>query len=466
MNKFILILIILLFAFLNHLNTCTKAHPQPLVVTEFEFIYEKNTVLMNYKLRIDPVIIDNVYPDIDLNSDEKTSEEELINYWDRVISKNLIARMNNRDLNFEYISSILINKRDFRSLNDYLEINFKAKNPIILQTNSVYVKYSKKYLPDDPYGDVFYYYDNIENDNLIERINIEETNLSGPGEYSTDYRFIEGFQNTNNITKKPEKSWIDNIREISTSLTNKVKSFDFNNPMFFISAFVILFTAGALHALTPGHGKSMLAAFLIGKQGSKLIDVLILGISITLAHTAIIYIIGFILLTLNRTSETTSIVIFMEKISAWLFLGLGTILCYSGYKKYKRYKIYQEQYGRLYINIRDKKYSYNQDNKKSNIKSKWGLFYAGISGGIVPCIDALSILFLFASLGKVDLGLILVFIFSLGLATTTILIGLFLLYGKDKFKLEEKIGPKVEFILPMISGSVISLFGIFYIFTK
>ena len=84
----------------------------------------------------------------------------------------------------------------------------------------------------------------------------------------------------------------------------------------------------------------------------------------------------------------------------------------------------------------------------------------------MPCFDALSILFVFNAIGRVDLGIILVFIFSLGLAAAIILLGVSLLYGKDLLKLEEKIGPKAEFIMPMLSGTFIALFGVFYILTK
>jgi len=443
-------------------NSIVIAHPQPLVVQEFLMNYVKDSVEMTYRLRVDPLYIDKVYPDLDTDNSNSLSEDEIKKYVSEVLTKNLTARMNNRDLVFEYQSSTLKNKTELRSLNDFIEVKLVAKDPKILEVNSAYLKYNKKYFPDDPYGDYFNYEDNILFDSSIERINIEQTNPSGLDEYSTDFKFKE--YSGENISKQEVQSQtrttqniFDRMREYSTELTQNVRSYDYSNSFTFIIAVIVLLIAGAIHALTPGHGKSMVAAFLIGKKDSKFMDVLVLGASITFSHTAVIFAIGFILLAINQTSSATQVVSIIERISAWLFLGLGLILFYNGYKAYRYYTLYKN------------KHSHSHDHHRHTnlkIRNRWDLFYAGISGGIVPCIDALSILFLFTSIGRVDIGIFLVFIFSLGLAGAIILLGLSLLYGKNKLKLEDKIGEKAEFILPFVTGSIIFLFGIFYIFSK
>lgn len=478
--KFIFFSLFIFLILISGSQNSGFAHPNPLVFSQFKMVYEVDKVSLEYRLSIDTTTLNDVYKDIDINDDELTSEEEVKLYWENVVSKNLVARLNNIDLNFEYDSSTLINKKDFRTLNDFLEIRLVAKEPVILETNFVYLKYNKKYVPQDPYGDAFYYIDNIVEVKNIERINLDQTNPNGLDEYSTYFKFLDNVPDNEKESQPiPENSWFDYFKNLSTNLTNQVREYDFNNPFLFIVAFIFLFIAGALHALTPGHGKSMVAAFLVGKKGSKIGDVLILGLSITLAHTAVIYLIGFVLLALDRTSESNVIVGYIEKFSAWLFLGLGLILFYNGHKAYKHYKFHQEEhehhtYNKYSEHRHDHKHNHHHyhghlhswDNKNLNIKNRWDLFYAGISGGIIPCIDALSILFLFTSLGRVDIGIIFVFIFSLGLASAIVLLGLSLLYGKDKLKLEEKIGHKAEYILPIASGIIILFFGIFYILTK
>jgi ABC-type nickel/cobalt efflux system permease component RcnA len=434
-----------------------KAHPQPLVAHEFEINIEDQDLNMLYRLRLDPIVAKDVFGNIDTDNDEKASSDELKTYAIETLFPNLTGRLNNRDLKFEYISSTPKQKNELRSLEDYLEIRFKAIDPNIAKSNSLYFKYDKSYRPDDDYGDFYSFRDNLFDRADITIPDIDQTQSLEINEYSLNFEFknAQGNPTSNNNPSKGENIF-KQAQNLSTSLSNQVKSFDFSNPVLILLSLLILLVAGGLHAITPGHGKSMVAAFLIGKKDSKAGDVFILGLAITLAHTAGIYIIGFALLALNQTSYATEIVTIVEKVSSWLFLGLGLILFYNGYRAYKHHKLHEStEHG----------HSHTFD-KKFTIRNRWDLFYAGISGGIIPCIDALSILFLFISLGQTALGLIFVFVFSIGLAAAIILLGLSLLYGKNKLGLEEKIGAKAEYLLPFISGVIISLIGIFYILSR
>ena len=78
--------------------------------------------------------------------------------------------------------------------------------------------------------------------------------------------------------------------------------------------------AGALHSLTPGHGKTILAALLIGRDSSdnKYHDLLVLILSITIAHTVVIYALGFVFLALNSTRSVNSLLPYFEWFSAIL----------------------------------------------------------------------------------------------------------------------------------------------------
>ena len=142
--KFIFFSLFIFLILISGRQNSGFAHPYPLVFSQFKMVYEVDKVSLEYRLSIDTTTLNDVYKDIDINDDELTSEEEVKLYWKNVVSKNLVARLNNRDLNFEYDSSTLINKKDFRTLNDFLEIRLVAKEPVILETNSVYLKYNKK----------------------------------------------------------------------------------------------------------------------------------------------------------------------------------------------------------------------------------------------------------------------------------------------------------------------------------
>ncbi len=481
--RFIFIILIIFSFSPFFLTNLVKAHPQPLFVNEFTFRYRPDFIVLDYKIRIEPVIKEDIFHQIDIDGDLTIDEKDLKEYANTVLFPNLTSRLNNQDLKYEIIGTKGLEKSDIKSLDDYAEINFRAINPILKPANSIYVKYNHKYLKNDAYGDYNAYMDDIFEVPGIQRTNIETTNPNGLEDYSTDFIFTDkkpAMQST--IAAAPVNISKNNIfqdfQKLSTDLTNQVKNYNFENPYIFVTAFLLLFIAGALHALTPGHGKSMVAAFLLGKKNSKMLDILILGISITLAHTLVIYIIGFVLLSIRETANAQNIVLFIEKVSAWLFLGLGLILLFNAWRAYEEYSHHNKSLrGHHHTqkkqtdhennhHIHDHGHPHAWENGNLNIKSRWDLFYAGISGGIVPCFDALSILFVFNSIGRVDLGLILVFVFSLGLSAAIILLGISLLYGKEKLKLEDKIGPRAEYILPFTSGAIVALFGIFYILTK
>jgi ABC-type nickel/cobalt efflux system permease component RcnA len=454
--------ILIPFLFLaSVLGNKTFAHPQPLVVNEFNFVFSTAKIEMIYRMRIDPVVIDDIFKVLDKNNDKWLDDIEIRDFSDNILLKNLTINFNGKSPDIELISVEGNRKQNFRSLDNFFEIKYLFQNIDIKKQNSIYAKYEFLFLPDDPFGDLASFLDNAPFDNQIRRVNLENTNPNGIEYYSTDFIFVTVGDDfgAEEETDEVGGNFFDEIKKISSYLTNQVKNYDFSNPIVFLTAFIILFTAGALHAITPGHGKSMVAAFLIGKNKSKFIDVIILGITITLAHTLVIYIIGFFLLLLQQTSQAQNIVLMVERFSAWLFLGLGIVLIFNAWRNYKKFTL-SNQIKKNNMNIDPKSKSF------SNIRNRWDLIYAGISGGIIPCFDALSILFVFNTLGRADLGIILVFIFSLGLATAIISLGLSLLYGKDKFRIEEKIGPKAEYILPFFTGGIILLFGIFYIFTK
>lgn len=225
--------------------------------------------------------------------------------------------------------------------------------------------------------------------------------------------------------------------------------------------------AGSLHSVTPGHGKSVMAALMIGRRRSKWSDVIIVASAITLTHTVVIFGLGFAFLGLNATFSLANVVGYFEKLSAVLIMLLASWLIYSGVRKIQRRRHHGAQHVRGDDHEHEHQHSHNHPEAKdfSKVDSKWGLFLAGASGGIVPCVDALSLLLLAVSLGYVAFGLFLVFAFSLGLAASIIAIGLILLAGKHKLKADGRLVTFADVYAPLISGVVIFLIAASLLFT-
>lgn len=460
LNKLLIALLLTLIFILHSFSFPTKAHTVSFAFQQIYFAYTQSTVSIKYQLRFESLVIDNVYPQIDINNNGITEDDEWERFGKEVFLKNLEVRFNNKKLEFELLPiQQKLNKSEIRGIQDYFEWQFIALDPVIRETNSIYAKYDKLFLHDDPFGDTINFEDSILYDNNLEKID----DLSNPNtrELNKTFKFrnfdkaIQSSQtNLDNQIQEPPfwEIWNRDFVNFYNDLINQVKKIDYTNPYLIIIASIILFIAGALHTITPGHGKSVLAAFLIGKSESKVKDVFILASSITLSHTLVIYLLGFVLLFWKITDSTNQAILFIEKISAWIMVFLAFLMIYRGYESFRLEKLKKN----LGIKKKNKL-------KISDKSSNYDLFIAGISGGLIPCIDALTILILFIGLGQTALGLYFVFIFSLGLALTIILIGLSLVYGKKKLNLESRFGNMANTYFPVFSGIVILIVAIIYL---
>ncbi|MBL8159528.1 PKD domain-containing protein [Candidatus Saccharibacteria bacterium] len=224
---------------------------------------------------------------------------------------------------------------------------------------------------------------------------------------------------------------------------------------------VLLFAviAGSLHSLTPGHGKAILAALLVGRDGKKYRDLLILTASITIAHTLVIYVIGFSFLVLSSQQSANSLIPYFEAASFVLVLILALYLIFSGLRRL--HAAYRHR--QAHKHGHDHGHGPGQHTHELPANSKrdtWSLILAGTGGGIVPCIDALSLMLLAISVGHVGFGLVLVLFFSLGLAGTIAILGLFLIAGKKRLLANEKRAQAIAIYAPLVSGILILILAL------
>lgn len=259
-----------------------------------------------------------------------------------------------------------------------------------------------------------------------------------------------------------------------TSMVNGLKknlgrTFEGGSTNYMLAGLVLAVAAlaGSMHSLTPGHGKSVMAALLIGRKRSKWTDVVIVAAAITLTHTIVIYGMGFALLVLDLKFSITSTVAYLEKVSAVLILMLAGFLIYGGYRKWRhrQHHLHGHAHSHEHHHGHAEGGHHHPEAKDfSRADSKWGLFMAGAAGGIIPCIDALALLLLAVGLGYVGFGLLLVFSFSLGLAAAIIIIGLLLLSGRDRIKKDGKLAIFADVYAPMVSGVIILLVALVLLF--
>jgi high-affinity nickel-transport protein len=234
---------------------------------------------------------------------------------------------------------------------------------------------------------------------------------------------------------------------------------------FLFTAAIIALGLGALHALEPGHGKTIVAAYLVGSRGTARHAVL-LGLIVTAAHTAGVFALGGITLYASRY-------IVPEQLYPWLgfFSGI-TIAILGGYMFLRRWTgtavDHSHASGSSHLHWFASKRKANEDVESSQAALEEGvsrhvsltqLFTLGITGGIIPCPAALIVLLSAFALHRVALGFFLIVAFSLGLAAVLIAFGMLMVYAHRFISRLRVDGPLTTRWLPLASSAFITILG-------
>ena len=279
-----------------------------------------------------------------------------------------------------------------------------------------------------------------------------------------------------------------------------------------IAALVISFVLGGLHALTPGHGKAIVAAYLVGSKG-RVIDAVFLGLVVTFTHTFSVIALGVVMLVAQEFAPE-DIVPWLSLFSGILIVGIGAWLLAKNMKQYYTSGAHSQGHGHQHPHGHDHGHSHDHDHSHDDGHSHahdhdhdhghddnhshdddhdhghshdhdhghthshggrthshvppertsfWGLLSLGISGGIVPCVDALIGLLFAISLGKLVWGLIILSAFSLGLAAVLVAIGILMVMAKPLMARFTGEGVWLQ-RLPIVSAAVVILLGAVLVF--
>ena len=225
---------------------------------------------------------------------------------------------------------------------------------------------------------------------------------------------------------------------------------------------------GAFHALEPGHGKTIIAAYLVGSRGTGW-HALLLGLIVTASHTAGVYLLGAVTLYASRFIVPERLYPWLSVISGILIAGLGFYLFLQRRGSVGRHHSHGHVHSHKHHHghSHDADHGHNDDDHDQHhhhgphtVVSLRELFALGITGGIVPCPAALVVLLSAVALGRIGFGLLLIVAFSLGLAAVLIAIGLLMISARrfmSRFAIE---GPLVRRWLPLTSAAIIAFFGI------
>lgn len=246
---------------------------------------------------------------------------------------------------------------------------------------------------------------------------------------------------------------------------------DLTLPMILIGL-AVAFGLGAAHAMSPGHGKTIVAAYLVGSRGTVR-HAAFLGAMVTFTHTVSVFLLGLITLFLTDYIVPEKVFPVLGTISGLSIVAIGLSLFYKRLRRVQAHghhhhhhhnhdheHHHQHDHGHSHDHTHDHGPHGHSHVPEGDI-SLGGLIALGASGGLVPCPSALVLLLSSIAIGRVGLGLLLLVAFSLGLAVVLMGIGILVLYAKSLLPDTQKAASHPAFrLIPVLSAAVIVCLGL------
>jgi ABC-type nickel/cobalt efflux system permease component RcnA len=221
---------------------------------------------------------------------------------------------------------------------------------------------------------------------------------------------------------------------------------------------------GGLHAMSPGHGKTIVGAYLIGSRGTVW-HAAFLGLTVTITHTVGVFLLGIVTLFGQNYFVPEKFFPLLSLLSGLIVVVIGGQQLLNRWGKQRGSatpSAHQHTPEELAANGFTHSHGGSTHSHLPPVRATWrNLLALGISGGLLPCPSALVVLLSAIALHRVGYGLLLVFAFSLGLAAVLTAVGLLFLYAR-RFVERPAFGASSRLMrgLPVLSAAVIVCAGV------
>jgi nickel/cobalt transporter (NicO) family protein len=487
-------ILLLLFAIL--FARLIEAHPMGnFSISHYSRLeYIKDGVLLNHILDMAEIPSYQEMEFLDTDHNSVISDDEKSRFADRISNQllpNLKVRINGMNLTFKTKNRWLEMRPGAGDLPTFvIHCTYFAEVPTSIVTDSNFIEFEdRNYLERSGWREIVIQRNGgFSNVNLASNAYIERS--KGLSHYPTDPTTVMpqemklNFKFGNPMLAVQQQSPSDfksasaeNVRPgtlRNDKLAKLITAKNLTSEVIFISL-IIAFFLGAMHALSPGHGKAIVAGYLVGSRGTAL-HALFLGAVVTLTHTIGVFALGLITLFGSKYILPDTLYPWLGFLSGLSIVLIGSRLFYKRLKTMKSNATPHHHHHHDHDHSHDHhhhhgdhdhhEHDHHHDHGHSHLpvdpetgKITWkSLLSVGISGGALPCPSALVVLLSAISLHRVGFGLILIIAFSLGLAAVLTSIGLLLLYAS---KWSQKFQPRgsIRYALPVVSSLVITILG-------
>jgi ABC-type nickel/cobalt efflux system permease component RcnA len=221
---------------------------------------------------------------------------------------------------------------------------------------------------------------------------------------------------------------------------------------------------GAWHALLPGHGKTLMAAYMVGSE-AKVRQAVAVGAAVAVMHTASVLALGVAVITLEQTFRPETLYPWLGLVSGVVAIGLGAHLLIgrlAALSEARREAVHRQLHeaGRHHDNDQDHGHSHELP-KGVSPTSRRGLTVLALAGGILPSPSALIVMLAAINAHRVGYGLGLILAFSAGLAAALIVISLGALRARTA--MNQRLSSFWGRLVPVFSASAIVGVGMFLV---
>jgi ABC-type nickel/cobalt efflux system permease component RcnA len=227
---------------------------------------------------------------------------------------------------------------------------------------------------------------------------------------------------------------------------------------------------GALHALSPGHGKAMVTAYLVGSKGTSR-HAVVLGAVVTATHTIGVFALGLVTLLLARYVLPEDLFPWLTLVSGLLVVAIGLAVLRARLRLHRAQQAHHHHHEHEHEHEhhdhehgdsqehhhRGSGHVHGPDGHRHDVPDAitWrGLIGMGASAGLIPCPSALVVLLGAVAQHQVALGLLLILAFSVGLAATLTVLGLLVVHAR-RVTTRLHVPERLVSALPAVSALVI-----------
>lgn len=221
-------------------------------------------------------------------------------------------------------------------------------------------------------------------------------------------------------------------------------------PFVGVLAVLLSFVLGASHAALPGHGKTVIAAYLAGKNGSVR-DAITVGTTVTVTHTAGVLVLG---LLISGSSALAG-----EAVLGWLGVASGLLVASIGAVLLASARKHRHGHGHAHG------HGHGHAHGHSHGYGRTGLVGMGVAGGLVPSPSALVVLLGAIALGRTWFGVLLVLGYGIGMAATLTLVGVLLVHLRDRFerlplpRVRARLA-RLRLVMPALTAALVLVVGL------